>query len=179
LHAVHAFHADQVGVVALGPAPQAVLLGGYGGGWLRWSDAAGLPLEHRALRAAGSGLGAGIVAPLPEGVCGLRQTALIVDYLARSGARQCGPCLFGLRDVADLMLELAGRRAGRGDLRRLHGFTGEIDGRGGCHHPDGVVRLVRTALTAFAEDVEQHVRRGRCLHPEAPLPLPVPPGPPA
>ena len=176
---LHAVHDEGFGVVPLGPVPQAVLLGGYGGGWLRWSDAADLPLEHRALRAAGSGLGAGIVAPLPEDVCGLRQTALVVDYLARSGARQCGPCVFGLRDVADLMLELAGGRAGRGDLSRLHRFTGEIDGRGGCHHPDGVVRLVRTALAAFADDVEQHVRRGRCLHPEARLPLPVPPGPPA
>jgi NADH:ubiquinone oxidoreductase subunit F (NADH-binding) len=176
LHAVHDGDLPSWPAVRTAP-PQAVLIGGYGGGWLGWSQAADLPLEHRALRAAGSGLGAGILAPLPAGVCGLRQTAVLVDYLARSGARQCGPCLFGLHDVAELMLALAGGRAGRADLRRLHRFTGEIEGRGGCHHPDGAIRLVRSALMTFAEDVEQHVRRGRCLHPDAPLPLPVPPVP--
>ncbi len=154
--------------------PQAVLLGGYGGTWLPWEQAAGVPLEHRALRAAGAGLGAGIVAPLPADRCGLRQTALVVGYLAASGARQCGPCLFGLHDVADLMQALAAGEAGRSSLRRLLRFTGEIEGRGGCHHPDGVVGLVRSALAAFAEDVDRHVRRGRCLHPGGPSVLPVP-----
>ncbi|HET9655692.1 MAG TPA: NADH-ubiquinone oxidoreductase-F iron-sulfur binding region domain-containing protein [Kineosporiaceae bacterium] len=157
--------------------PQAILLGGYGGGWLPWDQAADLRLEHRALREAGTGLGAGILAVLPAGVCGLQQTALIADYLAGSGARQCGPCLFGLRDVADLMLDLAAGRAGRSDVRRLERFAGEIEGRGGCHHPDGVVRLVRTALDTFADHVDEHLRQGRCLLPEARLPFPVPPGP--
>lgn len=154
--------------------PQAVLLGGYGGSWLPWADAAGLPLEHGALRRAGAGLGAGIVIPLPADTCGLAETAAAVDYLARSSARQCGPCLFGLRDVADLVGALARGVAGRAQVRLLHRFAGEIDGRGGCHHPDGAVRLVRTALTTFADDVDHHVGRGRCLHAGTPPVLPIP-----
>jgi hypothetical protein len=31
-----------------------------------------------------------------------------------------------------------------------------IDGRGACRHPDGVVRMVRSALSVFADDIESH-----------------------
>jgi NADH:ubiquinone oxidoreductase subunit F (NADH-binding) len=153
--------------------PHAVLLGGYGGSWMPWAAAADLRLEHKALRAAGAGLGAGVIAPLPAHACGLAETAAVVDYLARAGARQCGPCLFGLRAIADLLLELSRGDGGRGHLRRLRRYAGEVDGRGACHHPDGVVRLVWTALATFQEDIAEHTR-GRCLHRGAAAVLPIP-----
>ncbi|HEX2806507.1 MAG TPA: NADH-ubiquinone oxidoreductase-F iron-sulfur binding region domain-containing protein, partial [Kineosporiaceae bacterium] len=105
--------------------------------------------------------------------CGLAETAAVVDYLARAGARQCGPCLFGLRAIADLLLELSRGDGGRGHLRRLRRYAGEVDGRGACHHPDGVVRLVWTALATFQEDIAEHTR-GRCLHRGAAAVLPIP-----
>jgi NADH:ubiquinone oxidoreductase subunit F (NADH-binding) len=162
---------EALGVFAV---PQAVLLGGYGGAWLPWDAAADLPLEHQALRAAGVGLGAGVVAPLPTHVCGVVQTAAIVRHLARAGAGQCGPCLFGLPAVADLMTGLAHGESDARRLRRLHRYTHDLAGRGGCNHPDGVVRLVRSALTTFADDVDAHLRLGRCRYPAAPPTLPLP-----
>ena len=144
--------------------PQAVLLGGYGGSWLPWAEARELPLQHQALKAAGAGLGAGIIAPLPENACGVTETAEVVDYLAHSSARQCGPCLFGLRAIADVLLELAQGEGSRAHLRRLRRYAGEVTGRGGCHHPDGAVRLVWTALATFEDDFAQHARKRRCLH---------------
>jgi hypothetical protein len=36
-----------------------------------------------------------------------------------------------------------------------------VDGRGGCAHPDGAVRLVRTALRTFDAELERHAA-GRC-----------------
>lgn len=154
--------------------PQAALIGGYAGSWLPWATAADLPLEHRALRAAGAGLGAGVIVPLSARTCGVAETAAVVDYLARAGARQCGPCLFGLRAIADLLLDLARGEGGTVHLRRLRRYAGEVSGRGACHHPDGAVRLVRTALATFAEDVDEHARRGRCLHRGTSAVLPVP-----
>ena len=154
--------------------PQAVLIGGYGGSWLPWHVAAHLPLEHRALRAAGAGLGAGLVAPLPTQACGLTETAAVVDYLATAGARQCGPCLFGLRAIADLLLDLARGNGSPGHLHRLRRYAGLVAGRGACHHPDGVVRLVGTALATFQDDVDEHAGRRRCLHPGTGAVLPIP-----
>lgn len=155
-------------------APHAVLLGGYGGTWLPWHAAAGIRFSEPALRAAGASLGAGLIAPLPAGACGIAETAAVVDYLANSSAAQCGPCLFGLRAIADLMLALADGQALRGDVRRLVQFAGEVDGRGGCHHPDGAVRLVRSALQTFADDVQAHLRQRVCLHDGDHGVLPVP-----
>jgi len=142
--------------------------------WLPWHVAALLPLEHRALRAAGAGLGAWFVAPLPAQACGLTETAAVVDYLATAGARQCGPCLFGLRAIADLLLDLARGNGSPGHLRRLRRYAGLVAGRGACHHPDGVVRLVGTALATFQDDVDEHARHRRCLHPGTGAVLPIP-----
>jgi NADH:ubiquinone oxidoreductase subunit F (NADH-binding) len=159
---------------ALGTVPQAVLLGGYGGQWAPWNGVKDLPVDEMALRRAGFSLGAGVVAGLPSEACGLATTAALLDYLAASSARQCGPCIFGLRAVADTTMALARGRAGRSDLRRLQQQAGEVSGRGACHHPDGGVRLLRSALTTFADDVQAHVKRHRCLHSGEPAPLPIP-----
>jgi NADH:ubiquinone oxidoreductase subunit F (NADH-binding) len=154
--------------------PSAVLVGGYGGSWVPWPQAAGLALNQDSLRAAGFSLGAGVIAPLPMQTCGLVEAARVMSYLADSGARQCGPCLFGLPAVAELAESLADRKLSRGDNRRLDRYLAQIPGRGACRHPDGAIRMLTSALATFADDVEAH-RHGRCLRPGTPpvLPLPV------
>jgi NADH:ubiquinone oxidoreductase subunit F (NADH-binding) len=108
-------------------------------------------------------LGAGALRVLPRGTCGLVETATIARFLAEQSARQCGPCLFGLASVAETMTALArGGRRTRHDAHRITRFAEEIRDRGACHHPDGAVRMVASALNVFADDVAAH-RRGRCL----------------
>lgn len=139
----------------------AALLGGYGGAWTPWPDVARLPVDESVLRQRNLTLGAGVVLLLPAGSCGVEATARIARYLADSGARQCGPCLFGLPAIADVLDALVDGRASRRDLRRLERYLGEVAGRGACHHPDGAVRMVGSALTTFAADVRAHLC-GRC-----------------
>ena len=153
---------------------QAVLVGGYGGAWLPWPHAAHVPLSERSLREEGVSLGAGVIAPLPRGACGLSETSRLLDFLAASSARQCGPCLFGLPALADIFRRLAHARASRSDLKTLARYSAEINGRGACHHPDGAVRLARTALHCFADDVRRHTTSGPCPGASGPPILPVP-----
>jgi hypothetical protein len=40
--------------------------------------------------------------------------------------------------------------------------AGVIEGRGACHHPDGVVRFVRSALNVFRDDLAHHVAGNAC-----------------
>lgn len=150
-------------VAAFGPeaAPQAVLVGGYFGAWLPWHKATTLPLTQAAVRAAGGALGAGILATLPPHACGLCETTRIAAYLARQSARQCGPCQHGLPAIARDLAEVCrgSDQAARGRaIRRME----QIDGRGACRHPDGAVRLIRSALDTFSEHVEWHERHGAC-----------------
>jgi NADH:ubiquinone oxidoreductase subunit F (NADH-binding) len=158
--------------------PQAVLLGGYGGGWATWTAVGGCPIGHldgRGLVPADTpSLGAGVLVPLPPRTCGLAETASALDYLARSSAGQCGPCVFGTRELADTMTRLSTGRSRRHDRDRIRRLAGEIDGRGACGLPDGAARLASTALHAFAADVQEHLRYDRCLHPGSQQVLPLP-----
>jgi len=100
---------------------------------------------------------------LPRSGCGLLETKRVVDWMANESARQCGPCAFGLPALAeDLTHLLHGRPDGPTVLARLVERCGVIEGRGACRHPYGVVRMVRSALCVFAEDIERHAQGAMC-----------------
>jgi NADH:ubiquinone oxidoreductase subunit F (NADH-binding) len=162
--------------VAGGPAapPQAILAGGYFGGWLPATAALAAPVSDPDLRAAGASLGAGIVAVLPESACGIAETARIARYLAGQSAGQCGPCVRGLPAIADALEQIAWRGRDARTNHWLGQLLGLVAGRGACHLPDGVTRLVASALRTFAPDVRQHVRRGPCDRARRPPTLPPP-----
>jgi NADH:ubiquinone oxidoreductase subunit F (NADH-binding) len=128
--------------------PGSILLGGYSGTWLGWSHAAGLPLDPVALRASGLSLGAGVVLVIPPDRDPLAHAALLADYLADSSARQCGPCMFGLPAVAEALDRVARSHDGD-DAAHVRSLMDIVSGRGACRHPDGAVRMVRSAVEAF------------------------------
>ena len=134
----------------------AVLVGGYHGSWLPAAEFAGARLAR-----SGQKPGAGVIHALGTDECGLARTAEIVAYLAEQSARQCGPCLNGLPRLAELTDELAFRRPSDLLLQDIRRISRLVEGRGSCRHPDGTARMVRSALHAFAPDIEMH-RRGGC-----------------
>ncbi len=154
--------------------PQAVLVGGYGGSWIPFDNARDLRVSETSMRRAGLSLGAGVLAPLPADACGVAEVARLAAYLAGAGARQCGPCLFGLGALSTTLTGLARGAGRRSDVRRLQGWAAEVTGRGACHHPDGAVRMVLSGLTTFAAEVEAHRRGHPCPGAGAPGVLPVP-----
>jgi NADH:ubiquinone oxidoreductase subunit F (NADH-binding) len=171
---VQAAGVQAAGVQAAGV--QAILCGGFHGAWLDPADAARLSLSNASLRPAGAFTGAGILAELPTGRCGLAETARVAHYLALESAGQCGPCFNGLPRVAAALAELAGRRPADQTLTDIRRWAGLLEGRGACHHPDGFVRFVRSALTVFRAEIGRHAR-GRCTamdrRPFLPVPAPA------
>jgi NADH:ubiquinone oxidoreductase subunit F (NADH-binding) len=139
----------------------AVLLGGYGGTWLEASRLA-TPYAPGPLAAAGATSGVGIIIALPTSSCGIAETARITRYMAGESAGQCGPCIFGLPALAADLEDLQAGRGDRGLPDRIHRRAATIDGRGACRHPDGVVRLVRSALQVFADDAAAHTLGHPC-----------------
>lgn len=137
---------------------QAVLVGGYHGRWVK-------PLDYR-LTPSGSAEqtvrpGAGVLHVLSTGQCGLEATAWIVEYLAGQSAKQCGPCMFGLPAMAKVLAAISrGDQDPQliGELQRLGSLVG---GRGACHHPDGTLQLIHSALEVFSEDIGAHLT-GKC-----------------
>lgn len=158
-----------------GRPPKAVLLGGFGGMWVHWRDVERLTFDEAELRAVGLTAGAGVVAPLPAGSCGLAETAAMAEYLASMSARQCGPCLFGLPALAEGVRLLAAGTATRRERIQVRADLRAVAGRGACHHPDGATRLITSALAVFEHDLDQHAR-GRVCPGSGEITLPVPRG---
>ncbi len=155
---------------------QAVLVGGYHGTWLPAGQARRLSLSNTALRPAGASAGAGVLAALPAGSCGLAETARVARYLALESAGQCGPCLNGLPRIATALGTVAWSRPDNRVTADLGRWAGLTERRGACHHPDGAVRFVRSALQVFAAEIRCH-QRGACTAAAGQPFLPVPAGP--
>ncbi|MFJ6083115.1 NADH-ubiquinone oxidoreductase-F iron-sulfur binding region domain-containing protein [Streptomyces sp. NPDC092369] len=153
-------------IIPLDATTSAVLLGGYHGTWIPAPEAAQLPLDATTM-------GAGVLATLPITHCGLIETARVLRYLALQSAGQCGPCLNGLPRMAAAFQSLA-TPGPQGTARTaLTRWSGLVEGRGACHHPDGTARLVRSALTTFAAELDAHAR-GLCTATDHTPLLPVP-----
>ena len=149
------------GVVA-GPAPAALLVGGYAGTWLPY-ERADLPYSKAGLVPAGADPGVGMVVVLPAGACPVAETARLAAWLSDERVGQCGPCLNGLPALAGAARALAygGPDAARAP-EQLRRWAGMVAGRGACHHPDGVVRLVRSLLGGFPEEIDRHAAGPAC-----------------
>jgi NADH:ubiquinone oxidoreductase subunit F (NADH-binding) len=142
--------------------PQAILAGGYFGGWLPFDQALGVPVSDPALRAAGAALGPGVLIVLPESACGLAETAWIADYLASQSAGQCGPCVNGLPALADTLKQIAFGRPDRRSLDWAEQLLALVARRGACHLPDGTAAFAGSGLRTFADEVRRHAASGPC-----------------
>ena len=141
---------------------RAVVLGGYFGTWAPAGEVWGLPLDPALMRSRGLTFGCGIVGLLPADVCGVSATAWIMTFMAKESAGQCGPCLYGLRALADATTRVANGQAGADEFGDIERWTSQTAGRGACHHPDGAVQLMASALNVFGDEFSHHARTGRC-----------------
>jgi NADH:ubiquinone oxidoreductase subunit F (NADH-binding) len=147
-------------------ALSAMLLGGYFGTWHRPEVAWDLPLDLS--------VGAGVVIAVPSSVCGLVEVARLARWLAGQSAGQCGPCTNGLPAIADGVEALARGAMTPQVVTDLQRHLAVVLGRGACHLPDGVSRVVATGLTVFSSEIDAH-RAGRCRAQRHDPILPLPP----
>jgi len=159
-----------------GPAEpvQAILAGGYFGGWLPYPAAQRLALSDHELRPAGAALGPGVLVLLPASACGLAETCRVTSYLASQSAGQCGPCRNGLPALAEAVRQVAFGRPGDDLLRWTRQLADLVTGRGACRLPDGTAALVASGLRVFADDLRQHAEHGPCARAGRAPVLPAP-----
>jgi NADH:ubiquinone oxidoreductase subunit F (NADH-binding) len=139
--------------------PRALLIGGYFGTWLDARIALTCDLSEASLSGVGAMLGARAVVVLPEGSCALAEVARVSRFLADESAGQCGPCVHGLDAIAQATASLLRAESFDGELR-IRRWLDQVEGRGGCRHPDGTARFIRSALDVFEDEVALH-RRGK------------------
>jgi NADH:ubiquinone oxidoreductase subunit F (NADH-binding) len=161
---------DLLGHVEAEPA-QAVLIGGYFGAWIGSEQAQGAHLSTGGLARFGAAPGAGVIVAVPIDACAWAEVARVAGWYSAHSAGQCGPCQFGLADIARAVSGVAnGDDGAEAALRR---WAQMVRGRGACHFPDGAATFVDTALDVLAAEVADH-RRGLCRRRHAGY-LPTPP----
>jgi NADH:ubiquinone oxidoreductase subunit F (NADH-binding) len=141
---------------------QPVLVGGYFGAWISGSEALEVAYSDAALRPLGASIGAGVLVPLPEGVCAWCETARLLEWMAGESSRQCGVCVNGLPALASAAAEIS-----RGEnivtrTGQLERWARQIDHRGGCGMPDGAVGLLRSALRVHRDLIAAHAAAHGC-----------------
>jgi NADH:ubiquinone oxidoreductase subunit F (NADH-binding) len=139
--------------------PAALLFGGYFGRWVDPTRLHGAVLSDAGLAAHGGRLGCGVVVSIPKDSCTLAEVAGVANWYASHSAGQCGPCRFGLVDIARA---LAGLLHGQADAESAaRRWTAMVQGRGACLFPDGAAMFVDSALDALAPEIDAH-RHGGC-----------------
>ena len=144
-------HARWVG--AAGQRRRAVLLGGFHGTWTAAAEPlGGCTVSVPGLREAGCALGAGLVLAVDD-------CPVVVDPADRGLPRRAErPPLRAVPATGCPALAAAvsrDRRRGR-DRRGSSSSPRSSSGRGACAHPDGTVRLVRSLLAAYPDEVDRH-----------------------
>ena len=99
------------------------------------ADAWDMPLDPAVMRDHGLTFGCGIVGFLATSVCGVTATASIMAFMARESAGQCGPCVFGLRAIAEATVRVARGDAHADDLDRIELLAARTTGRGAWATP--------------------------------------------
>lgn len=154
----------------------AVLVGGYFGTWIPNADLGSLTIDPASLSTVGAGPGCGAVFALPAGACGLSEAARVTRWLSEQSAGQCGPCVFGLDEMARAMDELVVGRHTHAAWDEAGRLMSLVAGRGACKLPDGAVRFAHSALRTFRDHAGLHAERGPCPPGVALLPTPAPGG---
>lgn len=160
------------------PSPASgMLIGGYFGSWIAAQDLATTVLDPDTLKARGATFGCGVVAILPSDGCAIVEATRVLSYLAAESSGQCGPCVNGLNALAEAMERIASSNIESGDGERVLRWIDMVRDRGACHHPDGAVGMLASALNNFEQHLSLHLAGRRCKGLEASgFPPPPPPG---
>ena len=142
-------------------ATPAVIVGGYGGSFVA-SGSLQIGFSPEELATVGATTGAGVIAVLAPYSCGVAETARVARYMALQSAGQCGPCVFGLPAIASSLEQVWRGDVAPGAAPLLARRIDQVSGRGACRHPDGVARLVSSALRVFADDFAAHAAGRPC-----------------
>jgi len=138
----------------------AVGLSGLSGGWLLGATAWATVWSDADLAPHGLRTGTGAVHVLDRGACPLDHVARLTGFAAGESAGQCGPCMFGVPAIAEMLDRLAEGVLRPDEVRLLHQRVGLLPGRGACRFPDGVAGFAASALRTFRTDVEAHLAGG-------------------
>ena len=119
-------------------------------------------LDFAPLEQVGSRFGTAGVTVYDETVCMVAATLNLTRFFARESCGWCTPCRDGLPYVCWLLEEIEAGTATPDDIENLRGQIRNINGRSFCALAMGAMGPVESLLLLFGDEVEEHIKRGKC-----------------
>jgi NADH-quinone oxidoreductase subunit F len=123
------------------------------------------PLDPDRLRALGSALGTAAVLVVGRSTCPLGIAASLARFFAREACGQCPPCMVGTASLARIVSAVEAGAARPRELADLTETAGFMSSHGYCAHARTAAAAITGLLARVQESVEEHLRAGRCPHP--------------
>jgi len=111
---------------------------------------------------AGSRLGTGCVTVLDDTCCTVRAMVNLTTFFTRESCGWCTPCRDGLPFVLDILKRIEDGDATLEDIEILKENCDVIYPNTFCAFAPGAVSPVLSMLSLFRDEVEEHVKLGRC-----------------
>lgn len=119
-------------------------------------------MDFDPIVAAGSRLGTGCVTVFDDTTCMVAATLNLNRFFARESCGWCTPCRDGLPMVNWLLEKIERGEGTMDDIAMLKDQQRNISGRSFCALAEGAMGPVESLLRLFMEEIEDHVKRGRC-----------------
>ena len=133
------------------------------------ADQSHIPMDFDSLAKAGSMLGSAAVVVMDETTCLVRATARLADFFSHESCGQCSPCREGTNWARQVLHRIENGTASEQDADLLLRITGNMAGRTLCALADACVGPVRSLVTNFRGEIEQHLEAGGCPLPYQPI----------
>jgi len=130
------------------------------------ADHADTPLDFDHLAQAGSMLGSAAVIVMDEDTCIVRSAARLAKFFNHESCGQCTPCREGTNWLELILNRIESGHGTEADADLLLRVTGNMSGTALCALADAAVGPARSVVTNFGDEIEQHLRDGKCPFPE-------------
>ncbi len=156
------FLAEHAGGTPEERALKAVVPGGSSVPVMTAAEALGGCLSYEGCEKAGSMLGSGGMIVMDESACMVRCLADIAKFYHHESCGQCTPCREGCGWIKKICERLEAGEGREGDLELMLAVADNMQGKTICVFADALAMPVKSFVTKFKDEFEEHIRFGRC-----------------
>lgn len=136
---------------------KAILTGGPSSSLLTPKDL-DVPLDFESVAQRHSSLGTGAIIVIAEGNSIVQRVTEYIKFFASSSCGQCPSCKIGTYHISLLLDKIDQGHAKQKDLNTLIQLNKMLPDSGHCHLPEGVSKILGSALCHFRDEYEENIK---------------------
>jgi len=158
---------EYCGGVRRGRRLKALIPGGSSAYVMTAKETEGMLLDYESIAQKGSMLGSGGMIVFDETACMVKSISVIIDFYAHESCGQCTPCREGSGWAKRVLHRILDGKGEMNDVNLLLDIATNIEGRTICPMGEAQAWPLKSFVSKFREEFEQHIRDGgRCSLPK-------------